>query len=202
MESHLGHSTSTEHEETRRIFFDDPLFEEFALRPLILDGCPLGEVSATASSIEEGDSDGWFREWSAAGDRLAGYGDASAHADHDSTDLTDAEGGASSHTSPLLKQKQARKTLRPTPPARSSTRSSSTSSKAAAPGGYYRGISPRVGNRLAWWFGRWRVDGTFERLNQRRFVRATEGEVGKEPATSCLLLKALPSTARRSPTPG
>jgi hypothetical protein len=80
MESHLGHSTSTEHEETRRIFFDDPLFEEFALRPLILDG--------------------WFREWSAAGDRLAGYGDASAHADHDSTDLTDAEGGASSHTSP------------------------------------------------------------------------------------------------------
>jgi hypothetical protein len=71
------------------------------------------------------------------------------------------------------------------PPARSSTRSSSTSSKAAAPGGYYRGISPRVGNRLAWWFGRWRVDGTFERLNQRRFVRATEGEVGKEPATSC-----------------
>jgi hypothetical protein len=114
MESHLGHSTSTEHEETRRIFFDDPLFEEFALRPLILDGCPLGEVSATASSIEEGDSDGWFREWSAAGDRLAGYGDASAHADHDSTDLTDAEGGASSHTLPLLKQ--ARKTLRPTHP--------------------------------------------------------------------------------------
>jgi hypothetical protein len=82
MESHRGHGTSNEHEETRGIFFDDLLFEEFALRPLILDGCPLGEVSATASLIEEGDSDGWFREWSAAGDRLAGYGDASAHADH------------------------------------------------------------------------------------------------------------------------
>jgi hypothetical protein len=82
METHLGHSTSTEHEGTRRILFDDPLFEEFALRPLIMDGCRLGEVSATASLIEGGDSDGWFREWTAAGDRLAGYGDASAHADH------------------------------------------------------------------------------------------------------------------------
>jgi pimeloyl-ACP methyl ester carboxylesterase len=82
VETHLGHSTSTEHERTRHIFFDDPLFEEFALRPLIMDGCPLGEVSATASLIEEGDPDGWFREWTAAGDRLAGYGDASAHADH------------------------------------------------------------------------------------------------------------------------
>ena len=61
METHLGHSTSTEPERTRRIFFDDPLFEEFALRPLIMDGCPLGEVSATASLIEEGDSDGWWR---------------------------------------------------------------------------------------------------------------------------------------------
>src|SRR4051812_9012956 len=82
METHLGHSTSTEHGETRRDFFDDPLFEEFALRALIMDGCPLGEVSATASLIEERDPDGWFLEWSAAGDRLAGYGDASAHADH------------------------------------------------------------------------------------------------------------------------
>ena len=27
---------------SRNVFFDDPLFEEFALRPLILDGCPLG----------------------------------------------------------------------------------------------------------------------------------------------------------------
>ena len=82
MKSHPGHSTYNEHEGTGRIFFDDPLFEDFALRPLILDGCPLGEVSAIASSIEEGDSDGWFREWSAAGDRLAGHGDASTHADH------------------------------------------------------------------------------------------------------------------------
>jgi len=82
VETHLGHSTSTEHEKTRNIFFDDPLFEEFALRPLIMDGCPLGEISATASLIEDGDRDGWFREWTAAADRVAGYGDASAHADH------------------------------------------------------------------------------------------------------------------------
>jgi len=82
VETHLGHSTSTEHEKTRNIFFDDPLFEEFALRPLIMDGCPLGEISATASLIEDGDRDGWFRKWTAAADRVAGYGDASAHADH------------------------------------------------------------------------------------------------------------------------
>ena len=47
---------------TRNIFFDDPLFEEFALRPLIIDGCPLGEISATTSLIEEGDRDGWHRQ--------------------------------------------------------------------------------------------------------------------------------------------
>src|SRR3712207_4032345 len=82
METHRDHPTSNEHEETGGIFFDDPLFEEFALRPLIMDGCPLGEVSAIASSIEGGDPDSWFGEWSAAGDRLAGYADASAHAGH------------------------------------------------------------------------------------------------------------------------
>jgi pimeloyl-ACP methyl ester carboxylesterase len=82
MEAHLGHTTSTEHEKTRNIFFDDPLFEEFALRPLIMDGCPLGEISATTSLIEEDDRDGWYREWTAAADRVAGYGDASAHAGH------------------------------------------------------------------------------------------------------------------------
>jgi hypothetical protein len=61
MEAHRGQSTSNEHEETGRIFFDAPLLEEFALRPLILDGCPLGEISAIACSIEGGDSDGWYR---------------------------------------------------------------------------------------------------------------------------------------------
>ena len=29
-------------EVSRNVFFDDPLFEEFPLRPLILDGCSLG----------------------------------------------------------------------------------------------------------------------------------------------------------------
>jgi pimeloyl-ACP methyl ester carboxylesterase len=82
MEPHLGHTTSTAQEKTRNVFFDDPLFEEFALRPLIMDGCPLDEISATTSLIEEGDRDGWFREWTAAADRVAGCADASAHAGH------------------------------------------------------------------------------------------------------------------------
>src|SRR5918995_2719446 len=69
-------------EVTRNIFFDDPLFEEFALRPLIMDGCPLGEVTETASRIEEGDADGWHRQWIATAERVAGYADESARAGH------------------------------------------------------------------------------------------------------------------------
>jgi pimeloyl-ACP methyl ester carboxylesterase len=65
---------------TKTIFFDDPLFEEFALRPLIMDGCPLGEVTETASRIEEGDADGWHRQWIATAERVAGYADESARA--------------------------------------------------------------------------------------------------------------------------
>ncbi|HEX5850742.1 MAG TPA: alpha/beta fold hydrolase [Rubrobacter sp.] len=82
MESHPSHSASAGHDGTGGVFFDDPLFEQFAVRSMTLDGCPLGEISTIASSIEEGDADSWFQEWSAAGDRLGGYGDASAHADH------------------------------------------------------------------------------------------------------------------------
>jgi pimeloyl-ACP methyl ester carboxylesterase len=69
-------------EVTRNIFFDDPLFEEFALRPLIMDGCPLGEISATTSLIEEGDRDGWYLQWTATAERVAGYADESARAGH------------------------------------------------------------------------------------------------------------------------
>ena len=66
----------------RHIFFEDPFFEEFALRPLIIDGCPLGEISATTSLIEEGDRDGWYRQWTATAERVAGYADESARAGH------------------------------------------------------------------------------------------------------------------------
>jgi pimeloyl-ACP methyl ester carboxylesterase len=69
-------------EVTKNVFFDDPLFEEFALRPLTMDGCPLGEISATTSLIEEGDRDGWYRQWTATAERVAGYADESAHAGH------------------------------------------------------------------------------------------------------------------------
>ena len=67
---------------TRNIFFEDPLFEEFALRPLIMDGCPLGEISTTTSLIEEGDRDGWYLQWTATAERVAGYADESARAGH------------------------------------------------------------------------------------------------------------------------
>ena len=81
---------------TRNIFFEDPFFEEFALRPLIIDGCPLGEISATTSLIEEGDRDGWYRQWTATAERVAGYADESARAGH-TTSASDAYLRASSY---------------------------------------------------------------------------------------------------------
>ena len=69
-------------EVTKNVFFDDPLFEEFALRLLTMDECPLGEISATTSLIEEGDRDGWYRQWTATAERVAGHADESAHAGH------------------------------------------------------------------------------------------------------------------------
>ena len=84
-------------EVTRNIFFEeDPLFEEFALRPLIIDGCPLGEISATTSLIEEGDRDGWYLQWTATAERVAGYADESARAGH-TTSASDAYLRASSY---------------------------------------------------------------------------------------------------------
>src|ERR687884_175509 len=69
-------------EVTRNIFFEDPFFEEFALRPLIIDGCPLGEISTTTSLIEEGDRDDWYQQFTATAERVAGYADQSARAGH------------------------------------------------------------------------------------------------------------------------
>ena len=43
---------------------------------------PPGEVSTTASRIEEGDRDGWYREWIATADRIAAVGEESASAGH------------------------------------------------------------------------------------------------------------------------
>src|SRR5215210_3212444 len=79
METHLGHTTTPPSEKPRNIFFDDPLFEDFAVRALSLDRCPLGEVSTTASRLEDGDRDGWYREWTATADRLTAVGDESAN---------------------------------------------------------------------------------------------------------------------------
>src|ERR687890_466202 len=85
METHLSHSASPESQKTTNLFFDDPLFEDFAVRALSLDGCPLGEVSATTSRIEEGDRDGWYEQWSATADRITALGAESARAGHTAT---------------------------------------------------------------------------------------------------------------------
>src|SRR5215204_6053166 len=47
-----------------------------------MDGCPLGEISTTTSLIEEGDRDGWYLQWTATAERVAGYADESARAGH------------------------------------------------------------------------------------------------------------------------
>ena len=96
MEPHPDRTTSAEHGKIRNVFFDDPLFEEFALRPLIMDGCPLGEISTTTSLIEEGDRDGWYLQWTATAERVAGYADESARAGH-TTSASDAYLRASSY---------------------------------------------------------------------------------------------------------
>ena len=83
METHLSHSPPPESQQTRNIFFDDdPLFEDFSVRALSLDGCPLGEVSTTASRIDEGDRDGWYQQWTATAERIAALGDESAREGH------------------------------------------------------------------------------------------------------------------------
>src|ERR671916_798851 len=82
METHLSHTTTPESQKPRNLFFDDPLFEDFAVRALSLDGCPLGEVSTTISQIEESDRDGWYEQWAATAVRITALGDESASAGH------------------------------------------------------------------------------------------------------------------------
>ncbi len=90
-----------------------------------------------------------------------------------STDLSDAEWGCIEPHAPPPNKRGRPKTH--TTRERSSTRSS-MSSKAAVSGGCCPGTSRR-GKTVYWWFGRWRTDGTFERLNAalRERVRARSG---------------------------
>ncbi len=68
------------------LFFDDPLFEEFAASlalALASHGGPeLGEVQATCADIVDGDTESWYQAWCATGDRLVQAGDASAKGGH------------------------------------------------------------------------------------------------------------------------
>ncbi len=52
------------------------------MRALSLDGCPLGEISATISQIEKGDRDGWYEQWAATAERIVALDDESASAGH------------------------------------------------------------------------------------------------------------------------
>ncbi|HEY3944262.1 MAG TPA: alpha/beta fold hydrolase [Solirubrobacteraceae bacterium] len=68
------------------LFFDDPLFEEFAVSfalALASHGGPeLGEVQVTCAGVVDGDDESWYRGWSATGDRLLQAGNASAEGGH------------------------------------------------------------------------------------------------------------------------
>lgn len=61
-------------------FFKDPGWEfsvRIALGAIYHRGADAGEVLATVRRIPEGDAEAWFREWSAAADRLASEAEAS-----------------------------------------------------------------------------------------------------------------------------
>jgi pimeloyl-ACP methyl ester carboxylesterase len=68
------------------LFFDDPLFEEFAASfalALASHGGPeLGEVQVTCAGVVDGDDESWYRAWCATGDRLARAGSDSAEGGH------------------------------------------------------------------------------------------------------------------------
>ena len=68
------------------LFFQDPLFEDFAVSlglGLAAHGGPeLGEVQATCARISEGDDESWYEAWCATADRLVQAGDASAQGGH------------------------------------------------------------------------------------------------------------------------
>jgi alpha-beta hydrolase superfamily lysophospholipase len=64
-------------------FFDDELFEQFCRELATVGRCPLGEVAAVVARIPNGDRDAWYREWMAAGDRLAAAADAARSGSHE-----------------------------------------------------------------------------------------------------------------------
>jgi pimeloyl-ACP methyl ester carboxylesterase len=68
------------------LFFQDPLFEEYAVSlglALASHGGPeLGEVQATCAGIVDGDDQSWYSAWCATADRLVRAGDASAEGGH------------------------------------------------------------------------------------------------------------------------
>ena len=92
------------------------------------------------------------------------------------TDLTNAEWEIlESHVGAPKRRGRSGGARGPTAHARSST-PSSTSSKAAAPGRLLPRDFPPW-ETVYWWFGRWRTDGTFERLNAalRELLRVRSG---------------------------
>ena len=68
------------------LFFEDPLFEDFAvslgLGLASHGGLELGEVQSTCVRIVDGDDDSWYSAWSATADRLVQAGETSAQGGH------------------------------------------------------------------------------------------------------------------------
>jgi pimeloyl-ACP methyl ester carboxylesterase len=67
------------------LFFQDPLFEEYAVFMLALashGGPELGEVQATCEDIADGDEQSWYAAWCATAARLVQAGDVSAEGGH------------------------------------------------------------------------------------------------------------------------
>jgi hypothetical protein len=68
------------------LFFDDPLFEEFAVGLALgltgRGGTEISEVKATCERIVDGDDDSWYAAWCKTADRLVAAGDASAEGNH------------------------------------------------------------------------------------------------------------------------
>ncbi|HEY1591714.1 MAG TPA: hypothetical protein VGF81_07970, partial [Solirubrobacteraceae bacterium] len=63
------------------LFFDDPLFEEFAVGLALAltgrGGPEIGEVKATCERIVDGADDSWYAAWCETADRLVEAADTS-----------------------------------------------------------------------------------------------------------------------------
>ena len=68
------------------LFFKDPMYDRQATTAVVhtfYGGADLGECFTTVRRIQEGDAEGWYREWTATGDRVFDLAEKSAAAGHE-----------------------------------------------------------------------------------------------------------------------